>query len=95
MYACLQAMQSQEAEPSGAADTAQAAAPAPTPAPAPVTMHYTMGPDEHILQELDLAKAKPALTRVSHPLSCRLGIHTGALSCSRVNCVSHPIEQLV
>ena len=41
-----------------------AAAPAPAAAAAPETVHYTMGPDEGVLQELDLAKAKPCLTRV-------------------------------
>jgi len=44
------------------------AAPVPAPAPAaagaPETVHYTMGPDEGVLQELDLAKAKSCLTRV-------------------------------
>ncbi len=37
---------------------------APAAAAAPVTEHYTMGPDEGVLQELDLAKAKSCLTRV-------------------------------
>lgn len=43
---------------------AAAPAPAPAAAAAPETVHYTMGPDEGVLQELDLAKAKPCLTRV-------------------------------
>jgi len=41
-----------------------APAPAPAAAAAPETVHYTMGPDEGVLQELDLAKAKSCLTRV-------------------------------
>ena len=55
------------AEPSSMAEAPSlAAAPAPTPgaAAAPETVHYTMGPDEEVLQELDLAKAKSCLTRV-------------------------------
>ena len=61
--ACWQAAQPQAAEPSGGADNAQA------PAAAGEGVHYTVGPDEHILQELDLAKAKPCLTRVCTTLS--------------------------
>ena len=61
----MQAAQSQVAaaaaeEPSGAAEPAQAVA---SPA-SPALVHYTMGPDEHILQELDLTKAKACLARV-------------------------------
>lgn len=58
----LQAVQSEAAEPSTAADAS--VMPAPAAAPAHVTVHYSMGPDEGLLQELDLAKAKPCLTRV-------------------------------
>ncbi len=43
---------------------APALAPAPAAAGAPEAVHYTMGPDEGVLQELDLAKAKSCLTRV-------------------------------
>lgn len=62
----FQAVQSEAAEPSTAADASVMPAPAAAPAAAPahVTVHYSMGPDEGILQELDLAKAKPCLTRV-------------------------------
>ena len=55
--ACLQAAQPQPAEPSGPADNAWT----DTSAEA---VHNAVSPDEHILQELDLAKAKPCLTRV-------------------------------
>ena len=58
--ACLQAVQPHAAEPSSAAVAGHAA----TPIAAPVTLHYSMGPDEQLLQELDLTKAKAALTRV-------------------------------
>ena len=67
-------MQSDAAQPSNAAEpsalpTAGATAPAPAAAAAAVTLHSTMGPDEHILQELDLVRARPCLTRVRHPYS--------------------------
>ena len=47
----------QAAEPSSAGDQAQGHVTAPAP------LQYT-GPDEHILHELDLVKAKACLTRV-------------------------------
>ncbi len=57
------------AEPSSMAEEpSMPAAPVPAPAPAaagaPETVYYTMGPDEGVLQELNLAKAKSCLTRV-------------------------------
>ena len=58
---CMQAAQPQAAEPSGLADSAQANTSAEA-------VHNAVGPDEHILQELDLAKAKPCLTRVCSAL---------------------------
>ncbi|DBB17636.1 TPA: hypothetical protein ACH3X3_002680 [Trebouxia sp. C0006] len=63
-----EAVQSEMAEPSSMAEAPSLpAAPVPAPAPAaagaPETVHYTMGPDEGVLQELDLAKAKSCLTR--------------------------------
>ena len=69
----VQAVQSEAAEPSSVAEAlAMPALPAAQPA-APVMVHYTLGPDEGILQELDLAKAKPCLTRVtSFPLPSML-----------------------
>lgn len=59
-----QAVQSELAEPSSMAEAPSLpAAPALAAAAAPETVHYTMGPDEGVLQELDLAKAKSCLTR--------------------------------
>ncbi len=95
----LQAVQSHAAEPSNAADglaavpvAAPAAAPVAAPvaaaAAAPMTVHYSMGPDEAMLQELDLAKAKPCLTRVT--LLCFLHVMHYACMCDRhgssINC---------
>ena len=54
---CLQAAQPEAAQPKGPADNAQASASAEA-------VHNAISPDEQILQELDLAKAKPCLTRV-------------------------------
>ncbi|DBA79906.1 TPA: FACT complex subunit, variant 2 [Trebouxia sp. C0004] len=54
-----QAVQSEMAEPRSMAE-------APSLPAAPKTVHYTIGPDEGILQELDLTKAKSCLTRVTH-----------------------------
>lgn len=57
----MQAVQPQAAEPSGPANNSQANTSAET-------VHNSVGPDEQILQELDLAKAKPCLTRVGSAL---------------------------
>ena len=61
----VQAVQSEAAEPSSVAEALAMPALPAAQAAAPVMVHYTMGPDEGILQELDLAKAKPCLTRVT------------------------------
>ncbi|DBA70283.1 TPA: hypothetical protein ACH3X2_012180 [Trebouxia sp. C0005] len=61
-----QAVQAEMAEPNSMpeAPSLPAAPPsAPAAAAAPETVHCTMGPDEGVLQELDLAKAKSCLTR--------------------------------
>ncbi|KAA6417153.1 MAG: hypothetical protein FRX49_12908 [Trebouxia sp. A1-2] len=60
------AVQAEMAEPNSMpeAPSLPAAPPsAPAAAAAPETVHCTMGPDEGVLQELDLAKAKSCLTR--------------------------------
>lgn len=68
--ACLQAAQPQAAEPISAGDGGQAP---------PATFQYT-GPDDHILHELDLVRAKACLTRV-----CAANLSALAMSDSGVS----------